>query len=130
MTAANTAQTDAPELAKSLRSRHVAMISIGGIIGAGLFVGSSSAIAAIGPAVVASYLLAGLVVLVVMRMLSEMVSAAPGAGSFNTVFLHPGQTAIGVGLILLGAPVYWFWHRSARTNASYPSIGQARSKEQ
>ncbi len=51
------------------------MISIGGIIGAGLFVGSSSAIATIGPAVVASYALAGLVVLVIMRMLSEMASA-------------------------------------------------------
>lgn len=69
------AHSDAPELAKSLRSRHVAMISIGGVIGAGLFVGSSSAIAAIGPAVVASYALAGLVVLVIMRMLSEMASA-------------------------------------------------------
>jgi L-asparagine transporter-like permease len=73
---------DAPELAKSLRSRHVAMISIGGIIGAGLFVGSSSAIATIGPAVVVSYALAGLVVLVIMRMLSEMASASPGLGSF------------------------------------------------
>lgn len=74
--------TEAPELAKSLRSRHVAMISIGGIIGAGLFVGSSSAIATIGPAVVVSYALAGLVVLVIMRMLSEMASGSPGLGSF------------------------------------------------
>ncbi|MBN9545727.1 MAG: hypothetical protein J0I19_09645 [Alphaproteobacteria bacterium] len=36
---------------RTLHSRHVAMISIGGIIGAGLFVGSSAAIAAIGPAI-------------------------------------------------------------------------------
>jgi L-asparagine transporter-like permease len=81
----NTAEGAGPEareLAKSLRSRHVAMISIGGIIGAGLFVGSSSAIATIGPAVVASYALAGLVVLVIMRMLSEMASGSPGLGSF------------------------------------------------
>jgi len=35
-----TAAADAPRLAKALRSRHVAMISIGGIIGAGLFVNS------------------------------------------------------------------------------------------
>lgn len=76
------AHGEAPELAKSLRSRHVAMISIGGIIGAGLFVGSSSAIASIGPAVVVSYALAGLVVLIIMRMLSEMASATPGLGSF------------------------------------------------
>src|SRR6185295_13936469 len=70
------------ELSRSLLSRHVVMISIGGIIGAGLFVGSSAAIATVGPAVVLSYGLAGLVVLVVMRMLSEMASATPGIGSF------------------------------------------------
>ena len=32
----------------------------------------------------------------------------------NTVLLHPGQTAIGVALVLLGVPVYWFWRRNAR----------------
>jgi basic amino acid/polyamine antiporter, APA family len=31
----------------------------------------------------------------------------------NTVFVHPAQAAIGVGLILLGAPVYWFWRRGS-----------------
>jgi len=94
------------ELAKSLRSRHVAMISIGGIIGAGLFVGSSSAIAAIGPAVVASYLLAGLVVLVVMRMLSEMAAAAPGLGSF-TEYIRLG---LGDWAGFVSGWLYWyFW---------------------
>jgi amino acid permease len=37
------------KLSKSLRARHLAMISIGGIIGAGVFVGSSTAISTIGP---------------------------------------------------------------------------------
>jgi L-asparagine transporter-like permease len=46
------------------------MISIGGIIGAGLFVGSGAAIAAVGPAVIVSYLGAGAVIVLVMRMLS------------------------------------------------------------
>src|SRR5688572_2708065 len=69
-----------PGLSRGLRSRHVTMISIGGIIGAGLFVGSSAAIAAIGPAVIVSYLLAGIVILFVMRMLAEMVMAAPDVG--------------------------------------------------
>src|SRR5919198_3146712 len=73
----------AHELSRSLRPRHITMISIGGIIGAGLFVGSSAAIAAVGPAVIVSYLLAGIVILFVMRMLAEMVSAAPGVGSFT-----------------------------------------------
>ena len=71
------------ELGKSLKSRHVAMISIGGIIGAGLFVGSSAAISSVGPAIIVSYTLAGLVVLMVMRMLGEMAVAYPHIGSFT-----------------------------------------------
>ena len=31
----------------------------------------------------------------------------------NTVFLQPVQTVIGIGLVLLGVPVYWFWRRNA-----------------
>jgi GABA permease len=73
----------ASRLAKDLRQRHVTMISIGGIIGAGLFVGSSAGIATIGPAVVVSYLLAGAVVLLVMRMLGEMAAAYPEVGAFS-----------------------------------------------
>src|SRR3546814_8802927 len=59
------------------------MISIGGIIGSGLFVGSSAAIAATGPAIVISYAIAGILILLVMRMLADMALAAPGAGSFT-----------------------------------------------
>ena len=66
------------ELSRSLQHRHVTMISIGGIIGAGLFVSSSAAIAAVGPAIVLSYLITGVLVLLVMRMLGEMALALPG----------------------------------------------------
>ena len=59
------------------------MISIGGIIGAGLFVGSSASIATIGPAVVVSYFIAGAIILLVMRMLGEMATASPEIGSFT-----------------------------------------------
>src|SRR5262245_60203885 len=87
MPAADPANAASPgavsELRKSLRSRHVSMISIGGIIGAGLFVGSSAAISTVGPAVILSYLVAGAAVLMVMRMLSEMAAAVPGLGSFT-----------------------------------------------
>ncbi len=69
-------------LAHSLQSRHVAMISLGGIIGAGLFVGSSAAIAMAGPAVLISYAVSGLLVFLIMRMLGEMAVARPGLGSF------------------------------------------------
>lgn len=36
----------------------------------------------------------------------------------NTVFLRPGQTAIGIGLVLLGIPVYGFWRRKREARAS------------
>ncbi len=71
------------QLGKTLLARHVAMISIGGIIGAGLFVGSSAAIASAGPAIIFSYILAGLMVLLVMRMLGEMALILPGVSAFT-----------------------------------------------
>jgi GABA permease len=69
-------------LQPSLKQRHLSMIALGGVIGAGLFVGSSAVIAATGPAAVLSYLLAGALVVLVMRMLGEMASANPSVGSF------------------------------------------------
>jgi GABA permease len=71
------------ELSRSLRPRHLAMISIGGIIGAGLFVASSAVIAATGPAVLLSYLIAGTLILLVMRMLGEMAVARPEVRAFT-----------------------------------------------
>ncbi|WP_045366254.1 amino acid permease [Mycoavidus cysteinexigens] len=71
-----------------LKERHVAMLSIGGVIGAGLFVGSGHAIAAAGPAVIIAYLISGALVLLVMRMLGEMAVALPDTGSFSTYADH------------------------------------------
>src|SRR5689334_18083283 len=71
-------------LAPGLKQRHVTMLSIAGVIGAGLFVGSGHAIAAAGPAVLLSYLAAGTLVVLVMRMLGEMAVASPDTGSFST----------------------------------------------
>ena len=82
-------QTDEPGLSRSLRPRHISMITIGGIIGAGLFVGSSVAIAAAGPAIIFSYLLTGTLVLLVMRMLGEMAVEMTQVRSF-TEFTRAG----------------------------------------
>src|ERR1700712_12643 len=76
------ADDDAPELQKSLKSRHMTMISLGGVIGAGLFVGSSAVINTTGPAAVLSYPAAGCLVVLIMRMLGEMAVANPQVGSF------------------------------------------------
>ena len=69
-------------LQSGLKRRHVTMIALGGVIGAGLFVGSGAVINQTGPAAVLSYLLAGLLVVLVMRMLGEMAVANPSTGSF------------------------------------------------
>lgn len=72
------------KLGSGLKGRQVTMISIGGVIGAGLFVGSSNAIAAAGPAVLVSYLMAAVIVVLVMQMLGEMATARPDTGSFSS----------------------------------------------
>jgi GABA permease len=94
------------ELSRSLKPRHIAMISIGGIIGAGLFVGSSAAINAAGPAIVVSYLITGTLVLLVMRMLAEMAVALPQVRSF-TEFARAG---LGPWAGFVAGWLYWyFW---------------------
>ncbi|MER5945050.1 amino acid permease [Streptomyces sp. NPDC001904] len=70
-------------LKAGLKNRHLSMIAIGGVIGAGLFVGSGSGIAAAGPAILISYALVGAMVVLVMRMLGEMAAARPSSGSFS-----------------------------------------------
>ncbi|HWM10955.1 MAG TPA: amino acid permease [Solirubrobacteraceae bacterium] len=69
-------------LKSGLKRRHVTMIALGGVIGAGLFVGSGAVINQTGPAAVLSYLAAGFLVVLVMRMLGEMAVANPSTGSF------------------------------------------------
>ena len=93
-------------LGKSLKPRHVEMITIGGIIGAGLFVGSSASIAAVGPAAILSYFIAGMLIMMVMRMLSEMAVAMPGVRSF------PDFTRAGLGNwagFMTGWLYWYFW---------------------
>ncbi|MFF6985845.1 amino acid permease [Streptomyces sp. NPDC010273] len=75
--------TSGSGLQAGLKNRHLTMIAIGGVIGAGLFVGSSSGIATAGPGILLSYALVGTLVVLVMRMLGEMSAANPTSGSFS-----------------------------------------------
>ncbi|MEU6573955.1 amino acid permease [Streptomyces sp. NPDC046805] len=70
-------------LSHGLKQRHLSMIALGGVIGAGLFVGSGAGIAAAGPSIVIAYAVSGLLVMLVMRMLGEMSAAYPSSGSFS-----------------------------------------------
>jgi GABA permease len=78
----NNAATPASGLRHSLKTRHMTMIALGGVIGAGLFVGSGVVIQATGPAAIVSFVITGLLVVLVMRMLGEMAVALPAVGSF------------------------------------------------
>ncbi len=70
------------DLKRGLKQRHLTMIAIGGVIGAGLFVGSGVVINQTGPAAFLSYLITGVLIILVMRMLGEMATANPSTGSF------------------------------------------------
>ena len=71
-----------PTLKKGLNDRQLRMIAIGGVIGAGLFVGSGVVIGKTGPGSFIAYALCGFLVIMVMRMLAEMAVANPSTGSF------------------------------------------------
>ncbi|MCM2575994.1 amino acid permease [Streptomyces meridianus] len=97
---------DSPDgLKAGLKDRHLSMIAIGGVIGAGLFVGSSAGIAAAGPGILVSYALAGLLVVLVMRMLGEMSAAKPTSGSFSAY----ADRALGRWAGFTIGWLYWFF---------------------
>ena len=70
------------KLSRGLKQRHLTMIAIGGVIGAGLFVGSGVVISNTGPGAFLGYALTGVLIVLVMRMLGEMAAANPSTGSF------------------------------------------------
>ena len=49
----------------------------------GLFYGSASTISLGGPSVIAAYLICGIVIFLIMRMLGEMAVEEPVSGSFS-----------------------------------------------
>ena len=93
------------ELKPGLKQRHLTMISLSGVIGAGLFVGSGIIISQTGPGAVFSYVLAGLIVVFVMRMLGEMATVNPNTGSF-AVYAREG---IGEWAGYTTGWLYWFF---------------------
>lgn len=93
-------------LSKGLSSKQITMISIGGVIGAGFFVGSASAISAAGPAVLISFGIAAVLVILVMGMLAELATANPDTGSFSTY----AQDAMGRWAGFSIGWLYWWFY--------------------
>jgi amino acid transporter, AAT family len=74
------------DLQKSLLPRHIRLMALGGAIGTGIFKGTSETVSIAGPAVIFSYLFAGLLLLVVMSAIAEMAIAYPGVNMKG--FIH------------------------------------------
>jgi GABA permease len=99
------ADTRAEGLRQTLKRRHMNLIALGGVIGAGLFVGSGVVIHATGPAAVVSFLIAGGVIVLVMRMLAEMAVAKPAVGSFYVY----AREALGNRAGFVVGWMYWYF---------------------
>ena len=98
--------TPPPELHKGLKQRHLTMIAIGGVIGAGLFVGSGVVLQTTGPGAFLTYAVTGVLIIMVMRMLGEMATANPSTGSFSDY----ARAALGNWAGFSVAWLYWyFW---------------------
>jgi len=70
-------------LKRVLAFRHLTMMSLVAVIGAGYLLGAGSAINAAGPSVMISYAIGGVITLLVVSLLAEMTSAMPASGSFQ-----------------------------------------------
>lgn len=98
------AHTDSKDLGAGLKVRHLTMMGLGSAIGAGLFLGTGVGIQAAGPGVLASYLIAGVIVVLVMQMLGEMAAARPASGAFSTY----AEMAFGPWAGFVLGWLYWF----------------------
>ncbi|MEK4029145.1 MULTISPECIES: amino acid permease [Bacillaceae] len=93
------------ELKRSMKARHLFMISLGGCIGTGFFLGSGYTIHEAGPTgAILSYLVGGFIMYLTMLCLGELSVAMPVSGSFQTYttrFIGPA-TGFSIGWL------YWF----------------------
>lgn len=94
--------TPPAQLRGEMKGRHLVMMSLGSAIGAGLFVGTGQGIGVAGPAVLVSYVAAGIIVVLIMRMLAEMVAADPHSGAFSVY----AERALGPAA---GFAMGWIW---------------------
>ena len=110
----NSQPTSSPtELKRSLKARHLMMISLGGTIGTGLFLASGGAIHSAGPGgALVAYAVIGIMVYYLMTSLAEMAAYMPVAGSFRVYaskFVDPS----------FGFAIGWnYWYNWAITIAA------------
>ncbi|PJN90301.1 amino acid permease [Bacillus sp. mrc49] len=91
------------DLKKGLLPRHVQFMALAGMIGTGIFKGSSDTLNMAGPSVVIAYLIGGLLLFIVMAALGEMATAFP-----NLNVQHLINKAFGFQLSFIVGWLYWF----------------------
>ena len=84
----------------------MSMISIGGVIGVGMFLGAGASVSQAGPAVLLAYLLGGGVMFAVMLALGEMTVSRPAPGAFR---VHAGMALGPYPAFLVGWMYYLSW---------------------
>lgn len=91
-------------LKRKMQARHIQMISLGGVIGTGLFLSSGYTIHEAGPiGTIIAYLIGALLCLLVMLCLGELSVAMPYTGAFHVY----AKRYIGPATGLLVAILYW-----------------------
>ena len=107
-------------LKKSLSTRQISMIAIGGSIGTGIFLASGNTIHSAGPGgALTAYLIMGVMVYFLMTSLSEMSSYLPTTGSFYTYAARFVDPALGFAL----GYNYWFnWAITVATEISAATL--------
>ncbi|HHW18910.1 MAG TPA: amino acid permease [Firmicutes bacterium] len=93
-------------LRRGLRSYQLSMISIGGVIGVGMFLGAGAAVSMAGPAIILAYVLGGAVMFAVMLALGEMTVSRPAPGAFR---VHADMTLGSYVAFLTGWLYYFSW---------------------
>ncbi|MEH3136344.1 MAG: amino acid permease [Mycolicibacterium neoaurum] len=103
-TADHPAETPGEQLKRVLKSRHLFMITLAGVIGTGLFLGTGQVIGSAGPgSTLVAYCVGGLLLYLTMICLGELSAVMPVSGSFQahaTRFISP-EAGFAIGWI------YW-----------------------
>ena len=109
-----------PHLKRAMTSRHLIMLSLGGAIGTGLFMGSGQVISQAGPlGAVLAYILGGLIAYMVMLCLGELAVHLPVSGSFGAF----ASQYIGPGTGYMVAWMYWLgWSATLGTEFTAAAI--------
>lgn len=89
---------------RDLGALEMGLMTVGGVVGSGLFLASGQALRDAGPALVFAYLIGATVMAIEVSALAEMSASDPEKGSF----LVYARRALGPGWTFVGGWIFWF----------------------